>query len=324
MRILVLHSNLPPDAPPEDLDTLATSQAIVRTLHAMGHWAAAAPFDMDPARIQSAVREARIDIVFNMVESALGQDGLAPAAPAMLEQLAIPFTGSNAATLSLAGDKTLSKRVFRAAGLPTPDWSEPHGWDGIDETRPYIVKSATEDASVGLDDGAVVQGRQAIMARARDCAARHGGRWFAEAFIPGREFNVAVLETDGDYEVLAIPEMCFADWPEGKPQIVGYKAKWDMDSPESDKTPRHFGVETSEPQLAQALAGLTRQACRLFDLRGYGRVDFRVDPEGNPVILEINPNPSIDPEAGFMAAASRTGRSYEDLLAHILGAAATR
>lgn len=320
MRVVVLHSDVAPDAPVEDLDTLETSQAVAETLRDLGHEAMLAPFVA--ARLADVVRGA--DLVFNMVESVWEQDWLAAIAPQMLDRIGLRYTGSGAAQLALASDKLLSKRLFARAALPTAGWSEAPDWCGIDETHRYIVKAVSEDASIGLDDASVVRGRDAVIARAADCAARLGGRWFAEEFIDGREYNVAMVERDGVLDVLPIPEMCFENWPADKPRIVGYRAKWDMDSAESDGTPRLFGLEDSEPALAAELKRLALDAARLFDMRGYARVDFRVDRQGRPVLLEINPNPSIDPVAGFMAAAARAGMTYRDLIAAIVDAALRR
>lgn len=324
MRILILHSDLPPDAPPDDLDTLETATALSQTLTEMGHTASLRPFALSRAQTDAAIREAGAELVFNMVESVFEQDGLAAMAPSIFEGLGVPFTGNGYAQIALTGDKPMSKRLLRRAGLPTPDWSEPPLWDGIEPARSYIVKSATEDASLGLDDGSVVQGRDAVAARARECESRFGGRWFAESYVDGAEYNVAMVERGGLMTVLSLPEMCFEDWPDGKPRIVGYRAKWDPDSIESDQTVRRFGLKTRDPALAQRLSALALDAASLFGMRGYARVDFRVDRQGRPMILEINPNPSLDPVAGFAAAAKDAGLSYQELIALILEAAIRR
>ncbi len=321
MRVLVLHSDVTANAPPEELDTLATAQAVGEALRAMGHIVHTVPFAMSPESILSAVHEARADIVFNLVESVLGQGSLAAAAPAMLDALGIAYTGSGAAALSLAGDKPLAKNILRSSGLPTPDWSEPPYWNGLVNGLKYIVKSAAEDASLGLDDGAIVCGQDAVVHRARLCAERHRGRWFAEVFVEGREFNVAVLEEEGRFEVLPIPEMRFEEWPDRKPRIVGYRAKWDANSEECAKTVRAFGLERQSPFLARIFADLALKACRLFGVTGYARVDFRTDVAGQPTILEVNPNPCLHPNAGFTAAAAEAGLSYNRLILRILDAA---
>jgi len=242
---------------------------------------------------------------------------LACLAPAMLAKHGIPYTGAGAATIALAADKTLSKHVLRAAGLPTADWAEPPDWRGLATTGRYVVKSVTEDASLGLDDEAVVLGTH-VVRRARACQERHGGRWFAEAYLDGREFNVALLEAENDVRVLPIAEMCFEAWAENRPRIVGYSAKWDDASEDARKTVRRFGLETSEPVLARQLAELARSTWDLFRIKGYARIDFRLDASGAPMILEANPNPCLEPHAGFAAAAAQADFSYAELVEYIL------
>ena len=223
--------------------------------------------------------------------------------------------------MAAAGDKPLAKRILRAAGLPTADWYEPPHWDLVEDGIQYVVKSATEDASLELDDNSVVSGPAAVRARAEFCRMRHGGRWFAEAYIEGREFNVAVLEENGHPRVLPIAEMQFIDWALGRPKIVGYAAKWDDDASDSINTQREFGWAKKEPDLYRAISAIAIATWNLFGLTGYSRVDFRVDTQGTPLILEINPNPCIEPNAGFAAAAGQAGMSYANLIERILNAA---
>src|ERR1044071_3775908 len=193
MRVLVLHSDVAPDAPADELDTLYTARAIAEALESRGHRASLAPFVFDPRSLRALITEHRSDAVFNMVEAIFGQGELAPIVPTLLEKLNVPFTGCGAAPMALAGDKPLAKRMLRLAGLPTPDWDEPP-FSSLEDDRRYIVKSATEDASLGLDDAAVVLGPVQARERAAFCRKTHGGRWFAEAYVHGREFNVSVIE----------------------------------------------------------------------------------------------------------------------------------
>ena len=112
--------------------------------------------------------------------------------------------------------------------------------------------------------------------------------------------------------------MVFEDWPGERPKIVGYDAKWADDSPESLSTVRRFGVDAKEPALARRLRDLVHRTWTLFGLRGYARVDFRVSPQGEPTILEINTNPCISPDGGFAAAAEEAGMGYDDLIEEIV------
>jgi D-alanine-D-alanine ligase len=321
MRVLVLHSNVGPDAPPDELDTLETANAVRDALVAHGHAACLAPFNPDPQSLDRLLSGSRVEVVFNLVESVFGQGELASLAPAMLEHRHVPYTGSNAAAIALAADKPLTKRILAAAGLPTPPWSEAPLWASLEEGRSYVVKSATEDASLGLDACSVVKGRDAVRRQASRCAERHGGRWFAEAYMPGREFNIALIEEQpGRPLVLPIAEMMFENWPAEVPRLVGYTAKWEPTSHESVSTVRSFAME-GDAAFYEGMGRIACEAFQLLGLAGYARVDLRLNDCGCPMILEINPNPCLEPGAGFASAAGRAGVPYPDLVQRILLAA---
>jgi D-alanine-D-alanine ligase len=187
------------------------------------------------------------------------------------------------------------------------------------------VKSVWEHASVGLEDGSVAATPAALAGeierRTRSERIEH---LFVEAFIEGREFNLALLGGgDGQPQSLPPAEIQFLGYPEGKPRMVGYKAKWDEGSFEYGNTPRTFDFPQGDEALVRTLVSISRKCWTAFELKGYARVDFRVDDAGRPWVLEINTNPCISPDAGFMAAAGRAGLSIEDVVRRIL-AEATR
>lgn len=312
MNVLVLHSDVPADAPPEDQDTLIAARAIAKALKIHDHQARLAAFIPEREALAALIAENTPDVVFNLVEGIGGKGSLAHIAPQLLDELGVRYTGTGAEALIVTSDKPRTKRLLKNAELPTPAWAEPPHWDGLTPGR-WIVKSADEDASVGLDDDAVVEAA-AVPARAAACAARFGGPWFAEDYIDGREFNIAIVERGGIPRVLPMAEMTFERWPAGRPRIVGYSAKWQDDSVESVQTVRKFGVEEAEPELAARLRSLCEQTWFLLGCRGTARVDFRVDAEGNPLVLEVNPNPGIAPDAGLAYAAAEAGLPYPDLI----------
>lgn len=318
MRVLVLHSDVAADAPPDEQDTLITANAVADALREQGHAAVCGAFVADPNALARLLDDTRAECVFNLVESVFGQGDLAGMAVAMLDRLRVRCTGASAAALACAADKPMAKRILRAAGLPTPDWYESPSWDGLADDRAWVVKARSEDASLGLDDEAVVTGREAARARAASCAERHGGAWFAEAYCPGREFNVSLIEEAGAARVLPIAEIRFENWAAGRVRVVGYAAKWETGSSDSINTPRAFGIEQELLALATELSALASATWDLFDLSGYARVDFRLDAAGAPMILEINPNPCLEPTAGFAAAAMEAGISYAELVERIL------
>ncbi len=243
--------------------------------------------------------------------------------------------GQRASHTLLSAEQTgAGNRSPKSGGLGPPD-----GWGVAPASRrcasatggrrygtlasAYIIKSVWEEASLGLDDDAVVRpGSFEQLAReVGDRAERLGGEAFAEAFVDGREFNLAVLAGPDGPEVLPPAEIRFVDYPPDRPRIVGYKAKWHEDSHEYRNTPRTFDFPAADATLVETLGRVTRQCWDLFGLTGYARVDFRVDGDGRPWVLEVNANPCLSPDAGFMAAANRHGLDMADVVRRLLAAA---
>jgi GNAT superfamily N-acetyltransferase len=143
----------------------------------------------------------------------------------------------------------------------------------------------------------------------------------AETFLPGRELNVSLLarnDQDGGVEVLPIAEIVYEDFPAGMSRVLGYEAKWDESSFASIHTVRHFPDDPADKALLARAGELSRAAWRIFGLKGYARVDLRLDASGEPCILEVNANPCLAADAGFMAAAQRAGLSARDVVERIL------
>jgi D-alanine-D-alanine ligase len=303
MRVLILHSPVLKNASPDDLDTLVQAKAVKAALQRLGYSVTNAPFHSHPERLAELVRKARPSLIFNLVESIWGRGAFAAVALQAIERTGIPVTGGSASSMATTGDKVLAKTNLVRAGLPTPDWAEGPSWTGLERHKKWIVKAADEDASLGIDDDALVEGYSAVLSRAEYCFARYGCRWFAEQYIDGREFNVSLLR--------------FEDWSPNRPRIVGYNAKWDEEDDTFLNTVRSFDWVDNEPELNATLTRLSRECWNLFDCRGYARVDYRVDSGGQPYILEINTNPSLEPGSGLAAAANEAELTYDELIEHI-------
>ena len=326
---LSAHSDVAPDAPPDELDTLWQADEITAALQDRGHVVSRSPWIKDA---EDAWRTDRGAHAGSRVQPGRGHRRLRPArgrsAPRPRQVRGSLYRCGLRGTQN-AGNKPVAKGLLRDAGLPLrpikqaatggavpPDWKDLHNG-----TR-MIVKSALEDCSLGLDDGAIVSGLDAIRARHAFCTQKFGGQWFAEAYIEGREFNVAVIpDENGEPHVLPLAEMMFHEWQPDRPRIVGWQAKWDDDSFESTRTQREFGADENEPELAKQIHTLAKGAWKSVGLTSYARVDIRVDEMNRPTVLELNPNPCLSPDAGFAAAAERVGMNYADLMERILFAA---
>ncbi|MEX1311607.1 MAG: hypothetical protein AB1Z65_14370, partial [Candidatus Sulfomarinibacteraceae bacterium] len=261
--------------------------------------------------------------VVNLVESPPGLPGFQCDAAAAFERLGLNVTGSSAAVIRATTDKEATRRALSRHGVTVArggllDPDRPEILDRV--PPPWILKPVLEDASLGLDDRAVTSDPTHAAAHARDLRRRFGQEVLVEHLLPGREFNMSILEGDAGPEILPAAEMTFVDFPADRPRILGWEAKWDQDSPVYRNTVRVF-LDGAESALRLELEDVARRAWAVCGLTGYGRVDIRLDEDGAPCVLEVNANPCISPDAGFTAATAAAGIEPTDVVRRILTAA---
>ncbi|MGA2380725.1 MAG: D-alanine--D-alanine ligase [Spirochaetia bacterium] len=324
--VAIVHGRVTASAAVDEKDVLVQADAVRSALRALGHRTVDVPLTLDLEEAAKVLRAQRPLIAFNLAETIDGRGSMIHLAPMLLDSLGIPYTGAPCEAILLTSHKLLAKKILHAAGVDTPPWTP--AADSLSAAPafppPWIVKSVWEHASVGLEDGSVAATHAAladeISRRTRTERIEH---LFVEGYIEGREFNLALLggTSDGEPESLPPAEIQFLGYPVGKPKMVGYKAKWDEGSFEYNNTPRRFDFPPGDDGLIGALLSVSRKCWKAFELRGYARVDFRVDGPGRPWVLEINTNPCISPDAGFMAAAGRAGLSMEDVVRRIVAEA---
>ena len=322
MHIAILHNAVGETAALEDQDVLVQVEAVTAALVELGHTVAAVPVSLDLARLRKWLEDHKPALVFNLVEGLEDWDSLSSFAPALLDALGLPYTGNATEATFLTTHKVLAKERMQQAGLPTPAWlssgNTPIG-TGHGGPDKWIIKGIWEQASRNLDEDAIVGGDAAAVARQlADRAARFGRPCYAEQFIAGREFNVALLTSRGRPVVLPPAEIDFSAFPPEKPRIVGYRAKWLADSFEYNNTPRRFEFPESDKPLLERLRALALHCWDVFGLRGYVRVDFRVDAAGQPWILEVNTNPCLSPDAGYAAALKQADISFTAAIGRIV------
>lgn len=319
MNVVLLHDALRPEASPDEADVFAQIATIRSALTHLGHDSSTLACSLDLNSAAKELRRARPDLVFNLVESIGGQGRLIHLAPALLDTLELSYTGCPTDAIYCTSNKLLAKRLLKASGIPTPDWltlSELRDRSSSQGGR-FIIKSVWEHASRGLDEDSVIESsntEQLVSALERRLASL-GGEGFCERYIEGREFNLSVLAG----EVLPTAEIDFGAYEPGKLRVVGYRAKWDESSFEYHHTPRRFGFAPGDADLIRELQRLALQCWDVFGLRGYARVDFRVDANDKPWVLEVNTNPCLSPEAGFAAAVERAGMSFAGAVQRIIG-----
>jgi len=325
MNLAILHDAVTDASSPDDLDVLEQADAVEAALAALGHRSTRIAVSLDLQRVEADLATLRPDLVFNLVESVGGHGRLIHLVPALLDTLAIPYTGCPTGAVFTTSSKPVAKRALRGAGIPTPAWRP--GDSATFTPGRWIVKSVWEHASRGLDDRSVIHAATAddLDAAMRAASATLGGEAFAEAYIDGREFNLAFIADParpGGVRPLPPAEIQFVGYEPQRPRIVGYAAKWDEASFEYEHTQRRLDFDPADQPLLDRLIEIGLACWRLFELRGYARVDFRVDDAGRPWVLEVNVNPCLSPDAGFAAAATHAGLTMKQAIDLIIQDAA--
>jgi D-alanine-D-alanine ligase len=265
-------------------------------------------------------RVQRHDLIFNLCEGVNGYARYEDFAVAALELTRVPFTGCPSWPVTICHRKHIANTLLAAAGVPVPPFMLARGITPPAGLRyPVIVKPSGEDASVGIDAGAVCSTRKAL----RDRLARTLEQWnevLIQEYVAGREVNVGFVGR----ELLPISEISFDRMPEGTWPIVTYAAKWHTGSAEDIGTQPVCPAELA-PELSRRVTQAARQAWEtLAGSQGYGRVDLRITEQGEVSVLEVNPNPDLSSDAGLARMALSRGWSYGDLILKVVEEAVQR
>lgn len=315
-KILILINRLSENPTVDELDVIDQVEAVEKGLNELGHPHERVFVDSNLESLIKKLESEPHAIAFNLVESINNNAGLVYFIPALLESLNYPFTGNPSDAMFLTTQKPLAKRLMLQLGIPTPQWWEASEQFTLDPHRQYIVKPSREDASIGIDEENVFMGSNpGILDKFR---TKWGNHFFIEEFISGREFNISVLAGPHGPEVMAPAEMQFLNFPDDKPTVMGYSAKWDEDTFAYKNTRRTFDLPESDEPLIQEIRKICRECWSAFHLRGFARVDFRVDKNNRPYVLEINANPCISPDSGFYNAALRSGYTFTEVIQRII------
>ncbi len=309
-NIHILHNPVNDTSNEDELDVLEQAELIENALTELGYTFQRAAFDLKSNTLAEINKLQPVEMVFNLVEAINDSGKFSYVVPALLELQKIPFSGSGAEAIFKTTDKVLCKTILRFHKINTPDWAE----DPADlvSDKYYIVKPISEDGSVGIDDATIILGEKIKMIP-KD--------FFAEEYIHGREFNISVLGGQEDFEIMPPAEMCFSEeYYVSKPRILGYKAKWDETSPEYLNTTRSFQFDFSDNELLIGIKEIAAKCWEIFGLNGYARVDIRVDNHKIPQVIEINANPCISPDSGFIAACEKKGLTHIEVINRIIKA----
>jgi len=304
---------------PKDVKAvLENAKSVQQALNRGGHETGLIPVRLGDVRWLGKVQ--RCEAIFNLCEGVNGISRYEDYAVAALDLTRVPFTGCGSWTVTIAHRKHVANTLFAAHGVPVPPFALANRGSAPTNLKfPVIVKPSGEDASVGIDAGAVCTTKKALKER----LAKAAGMWedtLVQEYVPGREVNVGFVGA----EMLPISEIEFRDMPDGSWPIVTYAAKWDVGSPEDVATVPVCPAKLA-PELAKRVGVVARTAWRLIGQeKGYGRVDIRIAPDGNPYVLEVNPNPDISDDAGLSRMAAARGWDYDTLIFKVLEEAVTR
>jgi D-alanine-D-alanine ligase len=324
MRVLILYNDVQSVDKGEARDLVSAqgvaiaAQAVAEALRP-SHEVICLPVPLDPSEVLAGYDPTEW-VVFNLLEGLGNRADLEPEAAATLRSLGYRYTGCPPESMALCLDKARTKRLLESVGVPTPEFQVTEDPDApISVPLPAIVKPVAEDASLGIDDGAVVSTLDELRSRVKYVVSAYREPALVEEFVTGREFNIA-LWGNGQPECLPLAEIDYSGIHEPLRRICSYAAKWDPERDEYYLTPVTCPARVDDG-LANRIRGVSVAAYKATGCRGYARVDMRLRGR-QPYVLEVNPNPDISPDAGFPRAALVGGYPYPQMVEKILRLAA--
>ena len=326
--MVLVHDYLvpPEDVSGHDLMTVPwkTEHDVTTSLRHMGHEVRIVGVKDDLTVIRRALAEWKPHIVFNMLEHFHELGAFDHNVVSYLELLRVPYTGCNPRGLMLARDKALSKTLLSFHRIPVPDFAVVRVGRKVTRPRklsfPLIVKSLTQEASIGISQASVVDDDDKLRERVAFIHASIGTDAIVERYIAGRELYVGIIGNQR-LQVLPVWELRLSKMPDDAYRIATERVKW------SYKYQRKYGIKQGAAKLADDLGlriqRFARRVYRTLDLSGYARIDFRMDEQGKVFVLEANPNPQLSYGEEFAESAEHAGLSYEAMLQRILNAGLT-
>ncbi|HXD48033.1 MAG TPA: hypothetical protein VN600_04640 [Gemmatimonadaceae bacterium] len=317
-------------------DSAETIDAVAAALSTAGEVIRLAADETFPERL----RAERPDIVFNIAEGLHGANREAHV-PAICEFFGLPYSGSDPFSLSLCLHKARTKELLSVHGVPNAPFALVESVRDLDRLlagahprlalpsadAPLFVKPVQEGSSKGITEKNLVRSADELDAQTRSLLVAYDQPVIVERFLPGAEFTCGVLGNGDEARVLPIVAMNFASLPAGALPIYGFEAKWVWDTPDEPLDIFECPARI-DSRLRQAIETTVLSAYRVLGCRDWSRIDVRLDAQGTPNIVEVNPLPGILPNPSdnscLPKAARAAGLSYDDLILSALRAAATR
>jgi D-alanine-D-alanine ligase len=269
------------------------------------------------------------DIVFNIAE---GFNGISREAqiPAMLDLLQIPYTGSDPLTLATCLDKARTKEILSYHKIPNAKFLLVNHLEEIkvqDFNYPLMVKPVSEGSSKGIFTSSFAKNKSELMNEVKRILDEYNQPALIEEFLPGREFTIALIGNGNETEVLPIVEIRYNDFPEDFIPIYSYEAKWILDTKENPLEVFSCPAKIDKV-LEEKIKNTALRTYNILRCRDWSRIDVRLDKNGEPNIIEVNPLPGIlpDPQENscFPKAARAAGLDYKTMINKVLFAAAKR
>jgi D-alanine-D-alanine ligase len=326
LRVLVLtHESLvPPDSldghSQQEIDEWQTEYDVMSCLREAGHEVQVLGLYDNLGDLRTRITEWQPDVTFNLLQEFQGIVTYDQHIVAYLELMRQPYTGCNPRGMMLSRDKVLSKQILTYHRIPTPQFAVFRRGRRYrlskKLTYPLFVKSATEDASLGISQASIVEDRPRLKERIDFIHEHTKTDALVEEYIEGRELYVAV---DGNERLTTYPvwEMDFGTLPDVMAGIATRKVKWDR------KYQQKHGIRTGKAAdlgagAEEQLSRYSKRIYRALHMSGYARMDFRLRPDGRVYLLEANCNPNLSKNEDFAAAAANGGVGYEALLERLM------
>jgi len=279
--------------------------------------------------IQDLVKkEAKVDFALNLCDEGFLNDAKKELhVPAILEMLGIPYTGSGPQCLAFCYDKSLVRGIAKEIGIPVPEAIFIKPEDSTFELQldfPVLAKPNFGDSSFGITQRSVAYNPEELTNAISEIREKFGydKPILVEEFLTSKDLSVGIVGNPPEsYTVLPIIEEDYSLLPEGLPRICGYEAKWLPESP-------YWNIRSVPAELPEEVERQLVEWClKLFerlDCRDYARFDWRLDVQGNPKLLEVNPNPGWCWDGHLAKMVAFAGMSYTEMLENILKSAAAR
>jgi D-alanine-D-alanine ligase len=332
LRVLVLcHPDGVPPATMEglsekEIDFFKTEYDVISTLVELGHEVHVLGVQYDLKPIRDEIEAWKPDVVFNLLIEFHGEAVYGQNIASFLELMRVPYTGCNPRGQVLAQGKDLSKKLLKYHRIATPAFAVFHPGRKVNRPArlrfPLIVKSTIEDGSMGIAQASVVHSDEELAERVRFIHENIGTPAIAEQYIDGREIYVGVLGNDR-LKALPVWELQFENLTNGTLPIATERVKRNI------KHQERLGVkigpaEDIAPNACGRIRDVAKRICRVLEVDGYARIDFRLGADGVAYFIEANPNPEIARSEEYAQSAAHDGLPYPELINRILALAIAR